>query len=106
MKFCQKSISALCRKDLAHYQLFKNICELYIENSEPFEISWYLHEFEDEFIKIINWLEDHGYLVSTETDVDLVKIKPLGIHFKDYEIDDSDFTFCICNSVFSKRDDG
>jgi len=88
IKFCQKCLTDLCRKDLDYYDIFSSICTHYAENFEPIEISEtvclnkpkQLKKDIEKFLKDIQWLEKKGYILTTETSVDTIAIMPLGFH--------------------------
>lgn len=108
MKYCQKCLTPLCRKGIKYYQLFKFICESYQEDRETIEISvdFLSEDIDQEFDQAMEWLEKKGYILSTESDQDLITIKPMGLSISQSEEDYTffpEYEFCICKYVEQKR---
>lgn len=78
--YCRKCETNLCRLGIDYLDIFRNICEQYLEDREPLEVSDEFLQSEARFLSVLQSLEKNGYLISTETDLDLIQIKPLGIH--------------------------
>ena len=103
MRYCCKCISPLCRKGVKYYGMFTSICELWLEENEPIEISMEYPENDKDYLEFLStliWLEKNGFILTTESDQDLTKIIPQGLRLNpDY----ADLEFCKCVTIGQKR---
>lgn len=65
-------------------QLLLSTCEDYCLLGIPSEIS-YSYFSDTSIFPVVEYLERKGFIVSTETDLDSIQFKPLGLKCKEYE---------------------
>lgn len=58
------------------YEIYQNICEYYAELGKPFT----LHERHQNLNGIVNFLEKHKFIVSTECNLDTLAVLATGIN--------------------------
>lgn len=78
IEFCQKCIAPLCRKGLKEVETFKIICESYLLHGEYLEM--FDPEKEDDLSDIFIFLENMGFIISSEIDKNVIRIIPLHIY--------------------------
>lgn len=79
---CSKCKDELWQYGEMVYEVYQAICIEHVK--EPFDIPGiehvpYLSNASRNIYKIIQFLETKGYVVSTESDISLIRIKPIGM---------------------------
>lgn len=87
---CLDFINVNCCKECQ--QVYENLAEQYVIIRYPL-----LYSNQSRLKKYYDFLEQHGFIVTTECDLDFYHLKPLGMQ----EIDEKTFRFCQqnCNSI-------
>lgn len=103
---CQKKVRAY--GDIA-FSLFEFICESYFKNY-PLEICTDSQKGPYDFLQIIYFLESKGLVITTESSLFMIQVKPLGF---DLFVDDIDIFahFCVhkhkaIDCIGTKKTDG
>jgi hypothetical protein len=78
--YCKECINNLKNLDIA-FELYQNICECYLLEGTAFSIS----DLGMLKFPVCN-LENKGFLITTEEDIDNIYVKPIGISFFNEEI--------------------
>lgn len=85
----------ICEENLKKYSLALNVWQFITQEyfiDGFFEIMDY-----DESLPIVKFLESKGYLITVESGIESLLIKPVGVHFKisdDNEYEEEAFCFC------------
>ncbi len=79
LKFCEHCMNDLGVTHNHFHNLFKNICIEYANDGQPIELDFAECYYDPEFIQTIEYLEHKGFIISTESDLKLIQIKPLGM---------------------------
>ena len=79
IQYCSACVDFLTHHNSDHYDVFRTICEFYLIKRYPFE---YICQEELEvqgYEDNIHFLENHEYVVSTESSSFHYMVKPLGL---------------------------
>jgi hypothetical protein len=96
--YCDACRSALQESGIAS-SLYTDICDVYVNYSTPIEV----HSPDRDFYgiyEIIVYLEKNGYIVTTESAVDLLYAKPTGLT---YDHEDGQIICRICPKCNTTR---
>lgn len=77
--YCCECFNDVAEKDSLTFDILTHICETYINKGKPFVYYFRPDEFNSNFARAIQELEERRFVVTTENCFESIKIKPLNI---------------------------